>query len=212
MKFFRNFIVGVFGITFAMNASAEIPPYVTIPPIVNGQVNPSYGGTGCPAGTARAAVSPDLKSFTMIFDEYVVEAQGSNSITRKNCQILVNFDFPQGWSYSLVRLDYRGFYSLSAGATAKQQSLYYFQGGLQQGRLYTQFTGPTQGDYTISDTLGINDVVWSPCGEKRALNINTSLLAQVGPNNPNGFSHLTTDSVDGTVQTTYALMWKKCGQ
>ncbi|BBH52185.1 DUF4360 domain-containing protein [Fluviispira sanaruensis] len=212
MKFLRKFIIGVFGISFAMNASADLPPYVTIPPSVNGQANPSYGGTGCPAGTARAAVSPDLGSFTMIFDEYVVEALGSNSTSRKNCQILVNFDFPQGWSYSLVRLDYRGFYSLSAGATAKQQSLYYFQGSLQQGRLFTMFTGPAQGDYTISDTLGINDLVWSPCGEKRALNINSSLLAQVSSNNPSGFAQLTTDSIDGTVKTTYALKWKKCEQ
>ncbi|KAB8029218.1 DUF4360 domain-containing protein [Fluviispira multicolorata] len=210
MKFIASFLGSAFILGMAFNASAETPPYVTIPPVVNSQANPSYGGTGCPAGTARAVVSPDLKSFTMIFDEYVASAKGSNGLDRKNCQIIVNFEFPQGWSYSIIRMDYRGFYNLSAGATAKQQSLYYFQGSLQQGRLFTLFTGPTQGDYTISDTLGVNDVVWSPCGDMRALNINTSLLASVGANNPNGYSHLTTDSVDGNVQTTYALQWKKC--
>ena len=91
-----------------------------------------------------------------------------------------------------------------------QQALYYFQGNLQQARLNTVFNGPTTGDYTLSDTLGINNLVWAPCGSQSGLNINTSLLAKVGPNNPNGFAQLTTDSADGSVQTTYALQWQRC--
>ncbi len=210
MKLVRAVLGSFFGLSFTVSAMAEVPPYVVIPPIVNGQPNPSYGGSGCPAGSARAVVAPDLKSFTMIFDKYVVNAQGSNSIDRKNCQILINFQFPQGWSYSIARMDYRGFYNLSAGASGSQQALYYFQGNLQQARLNTIFRGPTSGDYTISDTLGINNLVWSPCGSLSGLNVNTSLIAQVGPNNPNGYAMLTTDSADGSVQTTYSLQWQRC--
>nr|BFD31508.1 DUF4360 domain-containing protein [Pigmentibacter ruber] len=211
MKLVSALFGSVFALGFTVSAMADVPPYVTIPPVVNGQPNPSYGGSGCPAGSARAVVAPDLKSFTMIFDKYVVNAAGSNSLDRKNCQILINFQFPQGWSYSIARMDYRGFYNLSAGTYGSQQALYYFQGNLQQARLNTVFRGPTSGDYTISDTLGINNLVWSPCGSLSGLNVNTSLIAQVGPNNPNGYATLTTDSADGSVQTTYALQWQRCG-
>lgn len=206
-----NRIVGLLSaLGLTSSALAVAPSYVTIPPYVNGQPNPSYGGTGCPQGTARAIVSPDRQSFTMIFDQYVANASGSGALDRKNCQILVNFDFPQGWSYSIFRMDYRGFYDLSAGASGSQQALYYFQGSAKQGRLNTNFHGPSTGSYTLSDTLGINDVVWSECTARRALNVNTSLLARVNPNNPSGYAYLTTDSADGSVQTTYALQWKVC--
>lgn len=210
MNFTKAILGTLCGLGFGVSAFADVPAYVTIPPVVNGQPNPSYGGSGCPAGTARAVVAPDLKSFTMIFDNYIVNAAGSNSLDRKNCQILINFQFPQGWSYSVARMDYRGYYNISAGARGSQTALYYFQGNLQQARLNTVFQGPTEGDYTISDTLGINNLVWSPCGSLSGLNINTSLIAQVGHNNRNGYATLTTDSADGSIQTTYALQWQKC--
>jgi hypothetical protein len=209
IKSISSLLVGIAGI-LATSAQAQVPPYVTIPPFVNGVQNPSYGGTGCPAGTARAVVSPDRQAFTMIFDQYYVNAPSPGSLDRKNCQILVNFDFPQGWSYSIVRLDYRGFVDLGPGASGFQQSLYYFQGQPQQGRLRTNFYGPRSGDYTISDTLGISDVVWSPCGARRGLNINSSLFASAGRGFANSYAYLTNDSIDGTVKTTYILQWRRC--
>jgi hypothetical protein len=212
MKLGNTLLGYVLGLCFASQAFADAPSYVSIPPVVNGQANPSYGGSGCPAGSARAIVAPDLKSFTIIFDKYIVNATGSNAMDRKNCQILVNLDFPQGWTYSIARMDYRGFYNISAGATGSQQALYYFQGSLVQGRLNTIFNGPTSGDYTISDTLQINNLVWAPCGSRSGLNVNSSLMARVGPNNPAGFAQLTTDSADGRVQTTYSLQWQRCSR
>jgi len=198
------------GLLLTSAAFAAAPDSVTIPPQVNGQANPSYGGTGCPAGSARAVVAPDRSAFTMIFDKYIVETSATRSIDRKNCQILVNFDFPQGWSYSLVRLDYRGFFDLGPSSSGYQQSLYYFQGLTQQARLQTNFVGPKTGNYTISDTIGLNMTVWSPCGARRGLNINSSLYARAMPGVANSHAYLTNDSLDGSVKTTYAFQWKKC--
>lgn len=209
MNMQRSLLSAAFVLSMSAAAWADTPPYVTIPPIVNNQPNPSYGGTGCPAGSARAVVSPDRTSFTMIFDSYIAQAgAGRPMLDRKNCQILVNFDFPQGWTYSIARMDYRGFYSLGAGGQGTQQSTYYFQGNTQQASLRSMFVGPAQGNYLFSDTLGLNAMVWAPCGARVGLNINTSLLAQV--NNPSTYAYLTTDSIDGTVKTTYVLQWKKC--
>ena len=35
---------------------------------------PAYGGNGCPSGTANASLSPDGKSLSIIFDQFVTEA------------------------------------------------------------------------------------------------------------------------------------------
>jgi len=47
---------------------------------------PAYGGNGCPAGTASAVLSPDAKSLSLIFDQFIVEAGGGNrSLERNSC-------------------------------------------------------------------------------------------------------------------------------
>ena len=87
----------------------------------------TYGGSGCPAGSVASAFSPDRKTFTMIFDSFVASSGTGVPITegRKNCQINVDMRYPQGWSYSIVTVDYRGYASLPAGVTATQKSTYY---------------------------------------------------------------------------------------
>lgn len=37
---------------------------------------PGYGGTGCPSGTVSVTLSPDAKSLSLLFDEYVVSVGG----------------------------------------------------------------------------------------------------------------------------------------
>ena len=87
----------------------------------------TYGGSGCPAGTVASSFATDRKTFTMIFDSFVASSGTGVAITenRKNCQINVDMYYPQGWSYSIVSVDYRGYASLPAGVTATQKATYY---------------------------------------------------------------------------------------
>ena len=78
--------------------------------------NPEYGGTGCPAGTASVSLSPDNSAISILFDQYVVEAGGAKAFDRKNCNIAVPVHVPQGFSVSVIAIDYRGFVQLPAGA------------------------------------------------------------------------------------------------
>src|SRR5262249_52788568 len=52
---------------------------------------PSYGGTGCPAGTASVTLSPDAKALSILFDTYVAEVGGTSGKTldRKSCNVAV---------------------------------------------------------------------------------------------------------------------------
>ena len=81
--------------------------------------NISYAGSGCPAGSTSQDISPDLKAFTLLFDQFVASAGPGIALpeSRKNCQITVDLVYPQGWSYTVFSADYRGYASLTPGST-----------------------------------------------------------------------------------------------
>src|SRR3954467_5616314 len=70
---------------------------------------PAYGGTGCPGGSASVALSPDQQAISILFDQYVAQAGGSVAFDRKNCNIAIPIHVPQGFSVSVLAIDYRGF-------------------------------------------------------------------------------------------------------
>lgn len=203
---FSNLLKAGAGLAIAMlssSAFAQTPEHVRIRSI-------SYAGSGCPAGTVSQNVASDLKAFTLLFDSYIAETGPGVALreARKNCQIAVDLQFPSGWSYSILDVDYRGYASLERGVTGEQQSAYYFQGQARTATLKSVFRGPTQQDYQIRDSLGLEAVVWSPCGASRALNINT----QVRLTSTNRFASglLTTDSIDGELTHVYGVRWRRC--
>ena len=64
---------------------------------------PSYGGTGCPAGSVGVSLSPDATSLSLLFDTYVVEAGGTTgrSFDRKACNVAIPVSVPQGYSVTI---------------------------------------------------------------------------------------------------------------
>jgi hypothetical protein len=203
MKRFFTLAIGcLFGL--GGTALADAPGYVTVRSI-------AYAGSGCPAGTVAENVSQDLQAFTLLFDNYIAEVGPGVAFSsrRKNCQLNIDLDFPQGWSFSILTVDYRGYVSLEPRVAGLQQSSYYFQGQFQTARLRTPMVGPIDRDYQIRDTLGLGAVVWSPCGATRALNINTEIRLE-NSQNPSGSGLLTTDSIDGAVRLIYGFRWRRC--
>lgn len=193
-------------VMFAVSAPAfaDTPDYVTIRSI-------SFAGSGCPAGTVAGNVSPDLTAFTLLFDQYIAEVGPGVPFSekRKNCQLNIDFDFPPGWSYSLLTVDYRGYVSLDPRVTGLQQSSYYFQGQFATARLRTPIVGPIDEDYQIRDTLGMSALVWSPCGAMRSININSEIRLD-NSRNRQGRGLMTTDSIDGSVRLIYGIQWRRC--
>lgn len=188
----------------AQTATADAPDNVYVRSI-------AYAGSGCPAGSVAENISPDLKAFTLLFDNYIAEVGPGIPARekRKNCQINVDLAFPQGWSYTIFTVDYRGFMSLEARVTGLQKSSYYFQGSRATASLQSTFRGPTDEDYQVRDTLGLNALVWSPCGANRALNINTQIRVD-NSRNRRGLGLATLDSIDGQLQQIYGIRWRRC--
>lgn len=175
----------------------------------------SANGSGCPGNSQDAAVvavSPDATAFTVTYSNYLAQVGPGLNITeaRKNCQLGLNVHIPQGFTYAIAEADYRGFGSLAKGASASERASYYFQGNPQTVRITHTFKGPLESDWQTSDKVGIEALVYLPCGEERNLNLNTELRVSKGSSDSNKTSYLMMDSTDGDINTVYRLAWKSC--
>ena len=169
----------------------------------------TYGGSGCPQGTVSQNFNDDRTAFTLLFDSYVASMGPGVPLTesRKNCQLNIGLRIPQGWQYSWATVDYRGYMNLDAGVTATQSATYYFQGSQMQSRLATNFRGPADRDYILSDAFPVETLVWSDCGARANVNINSAISVS-GPRSSQGL--MTTDSIDGKVKQIYSMQWRRC--
>lgn len=173
----------------------------------------TINGSGCPAGTAAVAVSPDNTAFTVTYSNYLAQVGvGARPIDfRKNCQINVAVHVPQGFTYAIAKADYRGFAALESGASATQRASYYFQGQTQTAMVSHPFRGPLIEDWLATDEVEIAAMVYHPCGAMRNLNINTELRVAAGTSDTaNTTSFISMDSTDGSIQTVYHFSWRRC--
>jgi hypothetical protein len=167
-----------------------------------------YGGTGCPMGTASVALSPDAKALSILFDQYVAEAGGAKSFDRKNCNIAIPVHVPNGYSVSVLAIDYRGFVGLPAGGRAQLNVDYFLAGAGQGVRTTKRFTGAQDQDYLTSDSLGVEALVWSACGADTILRANTTM--QVFSNYKKEQAMATVDSADVQAGLVYHFAFRKC--
>ena len=201
----------------SLAASLVMPP-VTLP----AEVPPTdrvvvdvvtVNGSGCPEGTADVAVSPDNTAFTVTYSDYLAQVGVGALPTdfRKNCQLNLLVHVPQGFTFAIEKTDFRGYAYLEKGATAIQRANYYFQGMSATAYAVHPFVGPMDDDWQTTDEVGIAAMVWSPCGERRNLNINTELRVNAGTSDKTKTtSFMTMDSTDGEFSTVYHFAWAVC--
>lgn len=170
---------------------------------------PAYGGTGCPAGSASVTLSPDQSSLSILFDSYVVQAgtDTGKRIDRKSCNVAIPVTVPQGYSVAVFQVDYRGFNALPVGGRA-QFNVEYFLAGRRGPGYAKNWYGPLTDNYTLTDTLLAEAVVWSACGAQVTLRSNSSFLTMT--NNRNEQAMGTVDSADVTAGLIYHLAWRRC--
>ncbi|WP_149183499.1 DUF4360 domain-containing protein [Streptomyces sp. TRM49041] len=175
----------------------------------------TVNGSGCPAGTAAVAVSPDNTAFTITYSEYLAQVGLGAKPTdfRKNCQLNLIVHVPHGFTYAVASADYRGYAHLEPGARAVQKASYYFQGSPDTAARQHPFNGPYDNNWQATDRTDWGQLVWAPCGVKRNFNINTELRVSAGTSDPTKTnSFIAMDSTDGDIKTIYRLAWKECKQ
>jgi hypothetical protein len=170
---------------------------------------PGYAGTGCPANSVSAVLSPDATQLSVLFDTFTMEAGGmtGRTIDRKNCSVAIPVNVPQGYQVSLVSIDYRGFNALPGGATSRFSSEYFFAGS--RGPTFRQdFRGPLNQDYTLNNSLLVSSLVWSSCGAQAILRSNISMQTMTNSRRDQALS--TIDSMDVDSGLIYSLQWRRC--
>ncbi len=172
---------------------------------------PSYGGTGCPAGSASVSLSPDQDEISILFDSFVAEAGGDTrrTVDRKACELSVPLEIPQGYSATVIQTDFRGFNLVSRGGMNRLNTEYFWAGA--RGPSYSNmYRGPQNDDYFATNGVVASGVVWTPCGMSTNLRIRATIMTQT--NRSLDQSMMTVDSADISSGLIYHIQWRRCSR
>lgn len=192
-------------VPMAQPAQAEVPSGKITVDVV------TVMGSGCPAGSAAVAVSPDNTAFTVTYSQYVAEVAPGMlaSDSRKNCQLSLLVHVPGGFTYAVSQADYRGYASLAKGAQGIQAATYYFQGDSATAMSTHTFNGPMEDYWQVTDRAETATLVFKRCGVDVNLNVNSSLRVAKGTSG-NADSYMVMDSTDGSFSTLFRFAWQRC--
>jgi hypothetical protein len=170
-------------------------------------------GTGCPAGSWDASIAPDGQTFTVTFSQYEVSVNPGQLLDVKDCALAIRLHTPQGFSFSVSDFYYSGYSFMDqTGMKGRQSAKYYFQGNPVPSESLSKFkdvVGPYDSDYVFQEQVGLPDLVWSPCGTTRDLNVQ-SRLRLLNNARKTGTGVMNTLAVDGNIQLKFALQWRQC--
>lgn len=193
---------------------------------------PTYQGSGCPQGSASAAMSTDNRAVSIVFDQFTTEAsaQANKQTTEKTCRLIIPIEAPQGYRMAVAQMDYRGFKSLPVKARAKLVAVHQIRHQLlkvlgPKVKSQQMFEGPNSEDFYMSAILEnkpvvnlqvpILDPVLNPilktCGGLYNLEIDASIAVMTNPTGEQAM--ITLDSVDSQLQdgsVAYHLQWEQC--
>ena len=170
---------------------------------------PTFAGDGCNRRTATASITEDGQTLSILFDKYIVEVGGNlrQRQDRKSCNVNIPVMVPSGYSVAVMKIDYRGFNSLPAGAQSQFNVSYFFHGRI--GPKYIQnFQGPLESDFITNNSVQSPDVVWSVCGRQFDLRAHSSMKTTTNQQREQAIS--TVDSADVQAGLVYQLQWKRC--
>lgn len=180
-----------------------------------GMQMPTYGGSGCPQGSISATLSPDQRSLSILFDNYVARAGGNSGAARvaMDCQVNIPFQVPPGYRVQVVKMDYRGFTMIPAGARSTFGAGFRYleiNGAATAAPRFVRakvFMGPKQENFEVSSVM--QGPHWSPCGKPFVLAADSYVNAMTNRSNEEVLT--TVDSLDAVqLPVEYSLRWQRC--
>lgn len=202
--------IGALGLA-APAGAADAPAVPPPDPVVIDPV--TANGSGCPAADATVEVDPGNTGFTLRHTSFFAHAGlGAGPVDfRRNCQVNLQVNAPDGYTYAVSRGERDGFLHLPAGATALQRTTYYFTGSPQTSLRDHRFTGPYNDFWQAVDETPVPDLVFAPCDARRNLNINTEVRVQSGAADPSASVSFMLLGTDRDAVSHYSLVWRLCG-
>ena len=198
-----------FAFAFGLSVAGAVEPDPSQIYILPGSIQGN--GSGCPPGSTVVDLAPDGQAFTVIFSEFLAQIGRGIPLaeSRKNCQLNLTVHVPQGGTYAIASVDYRGYMNLARGARGLQKATFYFQGQEPQASAWQMFEGERSADWHIHQEVEVAALVWAPCGVQRSVNINAQVRLEKGTSG-GAESIMTMDSEDGSIKQIYHLSWREC--
>jgi len=208
---FSLIIPALVATAFAGPVLKRAPQATTPPNEVTFAGEPKYAGSGCPPGSAAITLSDNNRQLTVLFSSYIAQVGGGALPTeaRKNCQLTIVLKYPGGFQYSIFSSQYRGYLQLDEKVTARQKTTYNFSGEKGQAVVSSDFKGPYDESYLISDEVPFQSTVFSPCGRNTALVVNSEISLNNSANRQ-ALGLMTTDSEEHRVIFQTGISWLKC--
>lgn len=181
-------------------------------------MNVTLSGSGCNNATAGVSISADAKDLSILFDEFFLNADGTNvnpKNLRSEIQCTVNMDMhiPPGWQMALVGVDYRGFAAVPATAMGYQRFLYQAPGMQIISMREATFNGEYNNNYTFQAQQKPSRLSYTPCGLS---DFRFSMTAVLGvAYQRRGFypaATMSVDSQDLSVKQTFQVAWLRCAR
>ncbi|MCX6128190.1 MAG: DUF4360 domain-containing protein [Proteobacteria bacterium] len=169
-------------------------------------------GNGCPVGsTTKLLVDTDGSGsadfFQITYSAFSVTRPG---IPAKNCIVEAVLGIPQGWSYSLVDVQYEGYAEIDSKHVGRIQTNYNFPFFSNTVSTSKDLVGSFAGEYSKNDSLSLLTAVWSPCGKVAPLNMNTRISLMQKPSTSGGQSFMDVERQSGLLRQIFNIRWKRC--
>ncbi len=161
-------------------------------------------GDGCPDGTASITLSPDQRSFSVLFDQALVQTSNSLEIENKTCELTIVSNVPAGWKFNMHATDYRGFSQVDPGSITFQRTSYYRLTSKDKWALFKrskkEFSSDFNDNYIVSHGFKLEQPQKQRCTDHlETIKIQVQLVARSKPHRTTS-AQLALDSVDGTVE------------
>jgi hypothetical protein len=112
---------------------------------------------------------------------------------------------PKDYAYAISRTDSHGTASIGDGMTGVHRTITYFSGGASRPWRTFPFRGAFAGEWTTTDSIPREELVYVPCGSAYLQNLNTEVRVNRATSNP-----VVVPSVMTLDTAFYGLAWKRC--
>lgn len=173
---------------------------------------PNFRGNGCTGvNSVSAALSPDLKTLSVLFDGFTAQAgQGTNvRMHRASCIIDIPVSVSAGVQVAIAQADTRGFNALPIRGYS-QYTTQYSLNGQTMPMILRRVTGPVNEEFVSVNRLRQQDIKWSPCGQSARISINTSVVVQSNERNEQVMSTIDSNDLRGGDGIEFHILYRNC--
>lgn len=203
---------------FNFSANALTPPSAIIS-------NLQIDGSGCDASNASAIMTQDLNYLSVLYDRFSAQiGRGTENpnakAIEKQCTILVDINVPQGWTFDIDSIEYKGYVEIpNKLAVAYQLATAEISGGKGFGFEQSLMKGPKVENFSFlvknKSLLGNNSTVNTLACLSSGQNIRVRIKSLIGVRNLlaqifKPAVKIVVDSTDASFKQNLKLNWRRC--